>query len=66
MDSQSLETLDIRLREGGAKRRLKGTSKVNTWTDKHTDGHFDLQRVHALKIKKSKLTFKFFAQQFVH
>ena len=43
----------------GAKRRLNGTSKVNTQTDGqthgHTDGHFNLkkasaQRVDALKI----------------
>ena len=45
-DSESLKILDIQLREGGAKRRLNGTSKVNTHTDRrtdrHTDGHFDL------------------------
>ena len=49
-DSESLKILEIRLREVGAKRRLNGTSKVNTQTDrrtnrqtdKQTDGHFDL------------------------
>ena len=45
-DSKSLKILDIRLRLVGAKRRLNGTSKVNTHTDtqthRQTDGHFDL------------------------
>ena len=43
---QILKILDIRLWEVGAKRRLNGTSKVNTQTDGqthgHTDGRFDL------------------------
>ena len=37
-DSESLKILDIRLWEVGPKRRLNGTSKVNTHTDKQTDG----------------------------
>ena len=46
-DSESLKILDIRLQEGGAKRPLNGTSKVNRQrtdgqTDGQTDGHFDL------------------------
>ena len=32
-DSEALKILDIRLREVGAKRRLNGTSKVNTQTE---------------------------------
>ena len=36
-DSESLKTLDIRLREVGAKRRLNGTSKVKTQKDGQTD-----------------------------
>ena len=60
-DSEPLKIFDIRLREVGAKRPLNGTSKVNrhtnTWTDRQTDGHFDLskasaQRAYALKILK--------------
>ena len=43
MDSKSLEILDIRLREVGAKRRLNGTSEVNRRTDKQTDGQTDGQ-----------------------
>ena len=35
-DSESLKILDIRLQEVGAKRRLNGTSKVNTHTDTQT------------------------------
>ena len=35
-DSESLKTLDIRLREVGEKRPLNGTSKVNTQTDRQT------------------------------
>jgi hypothetical protein len=42
-DSESLKILDIRLREVGAKRRLNGTSKVNTQTDTQTHGHTDGQ-----------------------
>ena len=38
-DSEFLKILDIRLREVGAKRPLNGTSKVNTHTDRQTDGH---------------------------
>ena len=38
MDSKSLEFLDVRLWEVGAKRFLNGTSKVNRWTDGQTDG----------------------------
>ena len=34
-DSEHLKSFDIALREVGAKRRLNGTSKVNTHT--HTD-----------------------------
>ena len=58
-DSESLKILDIRLREVRAKRRLNGTSKVNTQTDRQTDrqtdGQIDLkkasaQRADALKI----------------
>ena len=47
-DSESQKIFDIPLWKVGAKRRLNGTSKVNThrWTDRqthgHTDGHFDL------------------------
>ena len=37
-DSESLKILDIQIREGGAKRPLNGTSKVNRRTDRHTDG----------------------------
>ena len=40
-DSESLKILDIPLCEVGAKRRLNGTSKVNTHTDKQTDGQTD-------------------------
>ena len=36
-DSESKKILHIRLWEVGAKRRLNGTSKVNTWTDRQTD-----------------------------
>ena len=36
-DSESLKILDIRLWEVGAKRRLNGTSKVNTRTNGQTD-----------------------------
>ena len=38
-DSESLTILDIRLQEVGAKRRLSGTSKVNTQTQTHTHTH---------------------------
>ena len=38
-DSESLTFLDIRLWKMGAKRRLNGTSKVSTHTDKHTNTH---------------------------
>ena len=41
-DSESLKILDIRLREGGAKRPLNGTSKVTTHTDRRTDGQTDI------------------------
>ena len=34
---ESLKKLDIRLQEVGAKRRLDGTSKVNTQSDTQTD-----------------------------
>ena len=34
--------LDIRLWEVGAKRRLNGTSKVDTQTDGHTDRQTDI------------------------
>ena len=37
MDSASLKILDIQLQEVGAKRRLNGTSKVNTRTDRRTN-----------------------------
>ena len=36
-DSKSLKILDNRLQEVGAKRRLNGTSKVNTQTNTHMD-----------------------------
>ena len=36
-DSESLKILDIRLWEGGAKRPLNGTSKVNRQTNRQTD-----------------------------
>ena len=36
-DSKSLKILDIRLQEVGAKRRLNGTSKVNTLTETRTN-----------------------------
>ena len=42
-DSESLRILDSRLREVGAKRRLNGTSKVNTHTHGQTDGRTDRQ-----------------------
>ena len=42
-DSESLIILDIQLREVRAKRRLNGTSKVNTHTDGVTDGQTDGQ-----------------------
>ena len=35
-DSEVLKILDIRLPKVGAKRRLNGTSRVNTWTDRQT------------------------------
>ena len=35
-DSESLKTLDLWLQEVGAKRRLNGTSKVNTHTNRQT------------------------------
>ena len=41
-DSESLKFVGVRLWEDGAKRRSNGTSKVNTQTDGHADGHFDL------------------------
>ena len=40
-DSESPKILDIRLWEVGAKRRLNGTSKLNTQTDVRTDGRTD-------------------------
>ena len=40
-DSESLKILDMRLQEVGAKRRLNGTSKVNTQTDGQTDRQTD-------------------------
>ena len=40
-DSESLNILDIRLRKVGAKRRLNGTSNVNTRTNRQTDRHTD-------------------------
>ena len=40
-DSESLNILDIRLQKVGAKRRLNGTSKVNTRTDRRTDRQTD-------------------------
>ena len=62
-DSESLKILDIRLQEVGAKRPLKGTSKVNTHTDgqtdgredTQTDGHFDLQKASAQRADALKL-----------
>ena len=42
MDYESLKILDIRLQEVGAKRRLNGTSKVNTHTNKQTNTHMDI------------------------
>ena len=41
-DSKSIKILDIQLREMGAKRPLKGTSKVNTQTDRQTNKHMDI------------------------
>jgi hypothetical protein len=48
-DSESVNILDIRLREVGAKRGLNGTSKVNKQTDrhKHTYGQIDLWKAPA-------------------
>ena len=37
MDSKSLKMVDTRLQEVVAKRRLNGTSKVNTQTDTRTN-----------------------------
>ena len=57
-DAESLKILNIQFWKVGTKRRLNGTSKMNTQTDKQTDGrtdeHFDLkkalaQRANALK-----------------
>ena len=42
-DSKSLKLLDIQLWEVGAKRLWNGTSKVNTRTEGHTNGHFEGQ-----------------------
>ena len=36
-DSEALKILDIRLQEKGVKKRLNGTSKVNTQTDTRTE-----------------------------
>ena len=41
-ESESLKILDIRFWEVGAKKRLNGTSKVNTQTDKQTDRRTDI------------------------
>ena len=41
-DSESLNILNIRLWEVGAKRCLNGTSKVNRWTDRQTDTRTDI------------------------
>ena len=46
-DLESLKILDIWLQEVGEKRRLNGTSKVNTQTDTWTD--ISTQRANALK-----------------
>ena len=67
MVSEYLKILDIQLREVGAKRRLNGTSKVNTQTDKHTDGHFDLQKASAQRadaLKNISLQQKYERDQF--
>ena len=40
-DSESLNIFDIRRREGGAKRPLNGTSKVNRRTNTRTDRQTD-------------------------
>ena len=40
---------------GGAKNRLNGTSKVNTQMDKHTDGHFYLQKESAQRANSLKI-----------
>ena len=37
-DSESLKTVDIRLQDMGARRRLNGTSRVNTRTKRQTHG----------------------------
>ena len=42
-DSESLKSLDIRLREVGAKRLLNDTSKVKRQTDRQTDRRTDTQ-----------------------
>ena len=52
-DSESLKILDIRLREVGAKRPLKGTSKVNRHTNTRTDGQTDGQTDGHLDLKKA-------------
>ena len=58
-DSESLKILDIRPWEVGAKRPLNGTSKVNrqthTQTNRHTDGHFDLQKAPAQRADALKI-----------
>ena len=38
-----ISILDIQLQEKGAKRRINGTSKVNTHSDRWTDGQTDRQ-----------------------
>ena len=60
-NSESLNILDIRLREVGAKRPLNGTSKVNRQTHKHTYGHFELQKASAQRadaLKNLAILFK--------
>ena len=53
-DSESLKTLEIRLWEVGAKRRLNFTLKVNKQTDRqtdgHRDGHFDLDLMYLTEL----------------
>ena len=52
-DSKSLKMLDIRLWKVGAKRRLNGTSKVNTQTDRQTHRHTDRHIYGRIDLKKA-------------
>ena len=52
-DSKSLKKFDIGLMEVVAKKCLNGTSKnsqTHGYTDKNTDGHFDLYKAFAQRV----------------